>query len=295
MELTGITRARTYSPNQHAENDRLILEATADVLERRGVSTRIIAEEDVGQRAISTLGVFSMCQGTPANTILAGLERDGLLVINSPRAILNCYRQNLYRRFGSSHDLLPPTFIVSTSDSEDLRDLDDHPGLFASAGAFWIKRGDVHSTQEGDVIKVATLDQCRQVLAAFRRRQIRFAAIQQHMPGDVIKFYGVVGTGFFRYYHERDHNICPDTFSSAHRSIEGLAQCLSLDVYGGDAVVGPDGQISIIDVNDWPSYACFREEAAEAIADRIVDRAVQHDSTRTTPDRPRLVDLSGVS
>ena len=54
------------------------------------------------------------------------------------------------------------------------------------------------------------------------------------------------------------------------------AETLGLFVYGGDAIIGRDGSITIIDVNDWPSFAPVREEASRAIADLIFRKAQEH-------------------
>ena len=45
-----------------------------------------------------------------------------------------------------------------------------------------------------------------------------------------------------------------------------------LDVYGGDAIVGPDGVARLIDLNDWPSFSSCRAVAAEAIALMIMNK-----------------------
>jgi D-alanine-D-alanine ligase-like ATP-grasp enzyme len=41
---------------------------------------------------------------------------------------------------------------------------------------------------------------------------------------------------------------------------------LGLEVYGGDAIVTPAGEIFLIDINAWPSFALYREEASLQIA-----------------------------
>jgi hypothetical protein len=41
-------------------------------------------------------------------------------------------------------------------------------------------------------------------------------------------------------------------------------------IYGGDCIVGPDGKITIIDFNDWPSYAPCSNEAAPHIAKSVL-------------------------
>jgi len=43
-------------------------------------------------------------------------------------------------------------------------------------------------------------------------------------------------------------------------------------VYGGDAIVTPAGEIVLLDVNAWPSFALYREEAAQRIAAHVALR-----------------------
>ena len=51
------------------------------------------------------------------------------------------------------------------------------------------------------------------------------------------------------------------------------AETLGLYVYGGDAIISPDGTVSIIDINDWPSFAPVRDEASREIAKLILRKA----------------------
>jgi hypothetical protein len=52
----------------------------------------------------------------------------------------------------------------------------------------------------------------------------------------------------------------------------GAAGALGLEVFGGDAVIREDGKPMIIDINAWPSYARYRDRAAQAIADHLAVR-----------------------
>ena len=47
---------------------------------------------------------------------------------------------------------------------------------------------------------------------------------------------------------------------------------LGVDVYGGDVVVGDDGNIAIIDFNDWPSFRTCTVGAAQKIAELIMNK-----------------------
>ena len=43
-----------------------------------------------------------------------------------------------------------------------------------------------------------------------------------------------------------------------------------MPIYGGDAVIRPDGRFFLIDFNDWPSFGSCTQAAAEAIATRAL-------------------------
>jgi D-alanine-D-alanine ligase-like ATP-grasp enzyme len=66
----------------------------------------------------------------------------------------------------------------------------------------------------------------------------------------------------------------------ALRAVVRRAAALScLDVYGGDAIVTPEGRLVLIDLNAWPSFALVRDEAAQHIADQI-ERRLREQHTR---------------
>lgn len=282
MKLVGIQRSTLFSPGRHAENDRLILEATAGVLQRKGCAVRLISEDEVGAAGIDAPAVFSMCQGTRANRLLEEVERQGALVINRPGAAQNCHRARLHGVLQGDWGIFAPTILLSTGETAG-----PPAGVSTGADGFWIKRGDVHATQPGDVVRVHTLSQFDQVLGDFRRRGILEAVVEPHFTGEVVKFYGVVGTPFFRFYCERDFKLCPIEIGSARPSIERVVRRLGLEIYGGDAILTPDGQVRVIDINDWPSFASFRQEAAEVIGSYVYHRAVKQKERLQTRDSGR--------
>jgi glutathione synthase/RimK-type ligase-like ATP-grasp enzyme len=49
------------------------------------------------------------------------------------------------------------------------------------------------------------------------------------------------------------------------------SEVLDVKIYGGDCIVSPNGEIRIIDFNDWPSFAPCRNEAAPFIAKSILN------------------------
>jgi hypothetical protein len=134
-------------------------------------------------------------------------------------------------------------------------------------GPFWLKRGDVHAMRADDVVLVHGLEAASEALQGFRRRGIADALLQAHVEGDVFKFYAVQG-GFFHWLPADGGT--PRMDAGEERAMAALAQrgadALGLEVYGGDCIRDPSGRLSLIDLNDWPSYAACRTQAAGAIA-----------------------------
>ena len=269
MRLTGIFRSPLYSPGRHGENDRLILEETADVLHRSGCEVDLVHESNLAAAPIASETIFSMCQGREANKRLMQLEEDGRLIINRPAAVLGCCRVLLVSAMGSAEGLFPPTAVVSANAYAS-----PPPESGPREGPVWVKRAGAHATCREDVVRVETHAEYRNVLLDFARRGIEAAAVQRHVAGTVVKFYGVAGGAFFRCYREDDMEVHPEEIVASRSRIEALVRRIGLEVYGGDAVIGCDGRIWVIDVNDWPSFACFRTEAALAIAQHIHRRAL---------------------
>ena len=50
---------------------------------------------------------------------------------------------------------------------------------------------------------------------------------------------------------------------------ELAAKAVAVEVFGGDAIITPEGAIYVIDINSWPSFARVRAEAAVQISRRL--------------------------
>jgi hypothetical protein len=110
----------------------------------------------------------------------------------------------------------------------------------------------------------------RAALAGLHARGIGRAALQAHVAGPVLKFYGVADGRFFRCYTDGD--LSPAPLERLWNAARAGAAALGLDVFGGDLIVTPTGDPVLIDVNDWPSFARCRDDAADAIAGYVADR-----------------------
>jgi hypothetical protein len=117
-------------------------------------------------------------------------------------------------------------------------------------------------------------------LHGFAVRGIPFVVAQEHVPGDLVKFYGVrtaavpVPANWFEWFYHRDKGMqgYPFDAASLRRAAFGAAAALGLEFFGGDAIIQVNGEPTIIDINAWPSYALYRDSAAQAIANHLTER-----------------------
>lgn len=256
MKILLIQRAERFSPNSVAK-DRAILDTVGARLLAADHEVELVSEQQPfcpeGYDCIYSMGRLP--------ETLARLE--GLNAINSSEGIYNCARCRLEEIMQHIGTPMAP------------RD-GDH--------GYWIKRGDAAAQSKGDVQFAATQAELEQKKAEFAQRGIHRYTISAHVSGDLIKFYGVAGTGFFRYYYPTDdgeskfgdeqrngvaHHYPFDSAELEH-SADTLAEAVGIKVYGGDCIVDEEGRYYVIDFNDWPSFSRCREGAATAIASLIL-------------------------
>lgn len=290
MNIIGISRGTRFSPN-HVGNDAAIYNKVIEELLRMGHSVRSYAEDEFANASLDELagasleGTFeSLSDGLPDVVVtmardkqtLARLlewEARGVRIINSPRGILNCVRRPMTELLLAHKVPHPRSWIVAT----------DEPFPLEVTFPCWLKRGDSHAMVKQDVCYASTRDEAIRVVADMRERGIPSVVINEHLVGDLVKFYGVQGNDFFHWFYPSSESHSKFGLEAINGQAQGLpfdpaqlkqyadeaARVLDVPVYGGDAVVMADGSIRIIDFNDWPSFAPCREEAARAIAGRV--------------------------
>lgn len=275
-KIIGVKRKTQYSPN-HIGNDGMIFNLTADSLREKGFDIHEYTEEEFILGNIEGDYIFSMARDKATIRRLQKLEQEGAIVINSGFGIENCTRANMTRLLLENQIPHPTSIIV---------DIDEDPtaGLLAmDAKAYWVKRGDFHAVNQGDVTYARNIEEVKSILIEFGFRDIPNAVVNEHLVGDLIKFYGVSSTDFFYWFYPYDlsHSkfgleAINETAKEFNFDIEALkkvcdqaAEVLDIKIYGGDCVVAADGSFKIIDFNDWPSYAPCRNEAAPYIAECI--------------------------
>ncbi|MBR5728786.1 MAG: hypothetical protein IKX61_01060 [Prevotella sp.] len=226
-----VLRAECFSPNA-VEKDAAILHAVGDCLSHCGRKVSYMNEEQLSDHSVSRddVGVvFSMARSEKALACLRHAEADGVLVINSTDSVHVCNSRHSVDELMRSNNI--PTAPCY------------------QGGAAWVK------SDRGHQVSFAADEQAVMMLS----EKMENPVITSHVPGESLKFYGVVGRFFY-----------PSGHPALQQTAERLARLVDISVYGGDAILRPDGSFAIVDFNDWPSFSCCREKAAAAISDLVM-------------------------
>lgn len=270
IHVIGVMRGKEFSPNLE-NNDSAIFQSVVKNLQGMGYDLTLYGEKTFIDSPVSADVVVNMARGTSTLSCLKIMEDDGCLVINSAYGIENCIRKKMTELLLSNGIPYPESLIVST-DTESLPVNWTYP--------CWLKRGDSHAMVKEDVSYVETAHDALSVLKSFRLRNIQSTVINEHLTGDLVKFYGVRETGFFYWYYSSPNchskfglemingeaKGIPFDVADLQHYAEEASSILNVPVYGGDCVVTAPGQMKIIDFNDWPSFSRCRDEAGENIA-----------------------------
>lgn len=258
-KIVAVFRAERFSPNS-VDRDRAIMQSVAKAV---GCCSFIKEEElPLHSALLNDVDIIlSMARGNDALQILTDAESHAL-VVNSAAAI-----------------------AVSTRSRIDslMRNNNIPAAPLQSSNGWWIKRGDQAAQEKSDVRFAADNNEKLRIIEEFQARGINNLVVTAHVEGDLVKFYGVAGTGFFHTCYPTDGNFSKFgdehlngkalhtafNLNCLHHDASKLAGLTGIMVYGGDCIVRPDGSYAIIDFNDWPSFSCCRDEATLAIAQLI--------------------------
>ncbi len=278
-KIAGIVRGNCYSPN-HVGNDAAVFNETIRHLELAGYEVTTYTEEDVLNREVLEPVIFTMARSKEVVEKLKEYENRGTVVVNSGYGISNCTREQMTRLLVDNNIPHPRSIITPTKDHHIAQRLKEE-----GMDNCWIKRGDFHAIHREDVTYVRHIEEAEGILSEYALRGIPNAVINEHLVGDLVKFYGVAGSDFFYWFypfnmnhskfgHEQINGKATGIAFSVedmHAICERSAQVLKVKIYGGDCIISPEGEIRIIDFNDWPSFAPCRDQAAPHIARCIIE------------------------
>ena len=284
ITIAGIKRQTQYSPN-HIGNDAMIFGLAADALRKMDYEVKEYTETEFVLGNIKESVIFNMARNNATVSKLQRLEKEGVIVVNSGFGIENCTRGNMTRILVDNDIPHPKSLIIDTHDGNVVEAL-----KAMNVKAFWVKRGDFHAIHREDVAFAHTIEDAVNIIKEFALRGIRSAVVNEHLEGDLVKFYGVLDTNFFYKFYpfdqshskfglEKINGAAQQLFFSREalkNACDKAGSKLGIKIYGGDCIVSEDGNFKIIDFNDWPSFAPCREKAAPHIAESIHKAIVEN-------------------
>jgi hypothetical protein len=259
----AVYRELEHSPERE-HDDALILQLAAGMLAAHGFRVRLMAPDELADDG-GPLPAFlvHMCERADSLARLDGLESRGVLSVNRPLAVRNAHRDRSLSLLERAGVPVPRTRVVATGGGV--------PSFFQPC---WIKRTD-HKTRAGDVGFARTREEAAGALDDLHGRGIARAVLQEHVDGDLLKFYGVGGLDgdarWLEWMYHRNREVAGHPFRvDALRELAfRAAACVDLEVFGGDVIVDARGGLFLIDLNAWPSFALFRDEASLRIGEHL--------------------------
>lgn len=288
IKIAGIMRAGMYSPNRIG-SDAAIFNIVAEQLRKRGCEVNLYSEEQFIASGVSERIILNMCREQRSVELLQKLEDDGALVINSGYGIENCSRERMTRILLGSGVPYPESIIVNSDEAVRSALMRSH------MTQCWIK-GARHTLHKEDVSYVRQPDEAQEVLQEYFLRGIDRAVITRHVDGELIKFYGVADTPFFYWFlpfERKEQRPTPDIAAANPSSAamvdkarlmqicRAAADVLDVKIYGGECILSPDGRITLIDFDDFPSFAPCRNEAAPYIAKCVMAAVKKHSASNS--------------
>lgn len=281
MIFLAVKREERYSPNRSI-SDKAMMDAACSALKEQDDMIFKMQEYELGSEGVDDPGTFDavlhMCRSEKALVQLDAIEKSGVTVVNRPDAVRNCRRSNEVRLLSGTDANFVVSRVVSGGEFPD--DWNSFP--------CWLKRGDTHAIDSDDVCFAATRDEASAIMKNISAKGSGEVVLQEHVPGKIVKFYGVGDGRMFHYrfletvadgkFGLEIHNEIGQTGINEElfrTEVVRIAGILGVDAYGGDAIVTPEGKIVIVDFNDWPSFFDCRAEAAKSIAELIREKCAK--------------------
>ena len=264
MKIATIARDAEHSP-QMQTNDAAILACVEKELAAAGHEVHRISPAELSCNKYDI--VVHMSRTTATLQLLEEAEARGCIVLNSPTAVRNCSRTTMVHILQENNIPQPP-FTTGSN-------------LCLAQYPCWVKKGNGWSTADGDVTFAPDKENAAAAVERIKKKHCCDTVVCKHIAGDIVKFYGVGNTFFTHSYPQPgktkfnleaingtpQHH--PFDKESLARIASEAARALGLTIFGGDAIITPQGEIFIIDINDFPSFSAVREQAAAQIAKTV--------------------------
>ena len=272
MRIAGIPRNPKNSPNM-SDKDMQLFHKIAEELKSAGHTVEVLDEKESIDKKYDA--IFHMSRTESTLEKLAECETNGTFVTNPVAGVKNCSRRKFVEILKRNNIRQPEYTVIDTATG-----CSEKPQLPG-----WLKKSEGWACCATDVQFVATNEEYTQALATLAANGCSEAIFCEHINGDIVKFYAIRGEEFFRYHYPD-----PATTKFGLEKINGAPQmhkfdaeelrttalraaaALSINIFGGDCIITAEGEIYIIDINDFPSFSAYGSEAAKKIATSIIKR-----------------------
>lgn len=270
MKIAGIPRNPAYSPNM-SDKDMQLFYKIVDALQNEGHTVEILGENDEITHQYDA--IFHMSRTTATLDKLSKWEEKGVYVTNSVEGVKNCSREKFVKIFEKCNILQPRYIQTNTSATTH------QPMQYVG----WLKNGEGWSCDADDVQFVTNEEDYKKAIMTLSAKKCHKAIFCEHIIGDIIKFYGIQSENYFRWYYPNPSatkfgleiiNGAPQKYKFNIEELQctanRAAKALNINIFGGDCIITPKGEIYIIDLNDFPSFSAFSDEAAKIISTSII-------------------------
>jgi len=247
----GIYRETNFSGKP--ELDQRILNLTAEELRKKGFVVEMVIPENFKESIEADL-IFTMTRGG-INDILLKKEKQGVFVINSPRALKETInRKEAYKEMVASGVNIPEFKVFSTKDIS-FTDIAHKKIILKPAHRheFWFVVNNIEDFE--GAINEYNIIGAREIIA------------QDYLDGQHLKYYVIGEDVFLPGIAENYHNRLTD-YIREQALLSG--QSLGLKIFGGDFIICQD-KVFCVDTNDWPTFSVNSNLTQEFCAVKIAD------------------------
>lgn len=291
-KVLAISRDTKHSPNNEAK-DAAVFSETIGNLQMQGWQIEECIETEWNKMDVESVtrhfdGIFHMARNPLS---LMRLEQVVLPVVNAPQAVRIVARsRDLTLRLLQQSGVSVPQWWSYDPDSAKVLVSDPHSSqLFPG----WVKAMREEGAQAEDVCFAGTALEADAHIKRLAAENVSDIVVTEHVDGELIKCYVVLDdedlyflhwfrpqqTGYSKFGEAELHNtqltemsVDEDLLATLSKAI---GRALGLQVFGFDAIVQREGPLTVIDVNDWPSFSVCRKDAAEAIARMIIKTTIR--------------------
>ncbi len=274
--VSCVERARRFSYCCE-EKDKALFDKVCMALSAKAVEVSVVQEDNLETSNLDSMDlIVSMARGQRAVKWLLEQEAKGKVSINPPQAVGNCHRWRMNALLQENGIRVPSFEIVSVERILSKEGLD-----YPNWGSLWIKRADANTETKKDVVFCSDRKQLLNFALDMKQRGIEQVLICKHIEGRLIKLYRISGTPFAEYlipkrdkFGQELDNFVPNTEVDKEKLVllsDKVAEILGLEVFGLDIMENKEGRLYVIDVNDFPSFSNWADEAAEWISKKTIE------------------------